>query len=95
MTSRDVERYRHDAERWTVGQLRGALDRLPDGMVLRAEVAFGPSSAHPDPWGNDQFVVTDLTVDDGDYLVSDEAIIRVDYSSGWYVRPVGPPEAGA
>ncbi|MFE9193490.1 DUF6225 family protein [Micromonospora sp. NPDC007208] len=82
-----VERYRHDVERWTVGQLRAALDGLPDDMVLRAEVAYGPSSAHPDPWGNDQFVVTDATVDDGDYLRSDELIIRVDYSSGSYVRP--------
>ncbi|MGC5022182.1 DUF6225 family protein [Micromonospora sp. DT47] len=88
MTSSQVERYRHDVERWTVGQLRAALDGLPNDMVLRAEVAFGPSSGHPDPWGNDQFVVTDVIVDDGEYLRSDELIIRVDYSSDWYVRPV-------
>ncbi|WP_222870755.1 DUF6225 family protein [Micromonospora sp. MP36] len=90
-----IERYRHDVERWTVGQLRAALDGLPDDMVLRAEVADGPSTGHPDPWGNDQFVVTDAIVDDGDYLRSDELIIRVDYSSGGYVRPAssGRPEA--
>lgn len=57
-------------------------------MVLRAEVAYGPSSDHPDPWGNDQFVVTDAIVDDGEHLWSDELVIRVDYSSDWYVRPV-------
>ncbi|GAB2943192.1 hypothetical protein GCM10027280_34840 [Micromonospora polyrhachis] len=82
-----IERYRHDVARWTVGKLRNALDGLPDDMVLRAEVAFGPSSGHPDPWGNDQFVVTGATVDDGDYLRSDELIIRVDYPADDYVRP--------
>ncbi|WP_369799868.1 DUF6225 family protein [Micromonospora sp. HK10] len=91
-----IERYRHDVERWTVGQLRAALDGLPDDMVLRAEVAYGPSSGDPDPWGNDQFVVTDAIVDDGDYLESDQLIIRVDYPSEWYVRPASSaPESDA
>jgi hypothetical protein len=29
-----------------------------------------------------------MIVDDGDYLMSDEVIIWVDFSSDWYVRPV-------
>ncbi|WP_091195793.1 DUF6225 family protein [Micromonospora narathiwatensis] len=86
-TSR-VERYRHEVDRWTVGQLRAALDGLPDDMVLRVEVPFGPSSAHPDPWGNDQFVVTAATVDDGDHLPVDEFVVRVDYPADWYVRVI-------
>jgi hypothetical protein len=40
MASSQVERYRHDVERWTVGQLRAALDGPPNDMVLRAEVAL-------------------------------------------------------
>jgi hypothetical protein len=55
-------------------------------MVLRAEVAFGPSSGHPDPWGNDQFVITAAAVNDGNHLPADEFVVRIDYSSDWYVR---------
>ncbi|SBT47674.1 hypothetical protein GA0070621_2963 [Micromonospora narathiwatensis] len=56
--------------------------------MLRVEVPFGPSSAHPDPWGNDQFVVTAATVDDGDHLPVDEFVVRVDYPADWYVRVI-------
>ncbi len=80
-------RYRHDVQHWTVGRLRQALRNLPDDAVLRVEVARAPSSGHPDPWGDDQFVVTAVTVDDeGDYATGD-VVVRVDYSSDWYMLP--------
>jgi hypothetical protein len=56
-------------------------------MVLRAEVAFGPSTwPGSDPWGNDQ-VVTAAGVDDSDHLHSDEFVMTIDYPTDWYVRP--------
>jgi len=67
--------------------LRDALRDLPDDMVLRVEVASGPSTSHPDPWGDDQYVVTAAAVDDGEHLCADEFVVRVDYSTDWYVRP--------
>jgi hypothetical protein len=84
-------RYRHDVESWTVGRLREALRELPDDLVLRVEVAGAPSTGHPDPWGNDQFVVTDAAVDDdGDFSTGD-LVVRVDYPSGWYMLPSEHP----
>ena len=85
-------RYRHDVERWTVGQLRAALRELPEDAVLRVEVAHAPSTGHPDPWGNDEFVVTDAMVDDEDEFGTGDLVLRVDYSSDWYMLPdaVGP-----
>jgi hypothetical protein len=78
-------RYRHDVDQWTVGQLRHALQGLPDDLTLRVEVAHGPSSLTQDPWGNDQFVVTGAVVDDdGDFSTGD-VVVRVDYSSDWYM----------
>ncbi|GGM63034.1 DUF6225 family protein [Dactylosporangium sucinum] len=80
-------RYWHDIEQWTVGQLRHALSGLSDDTVLRVEVAQAPSTGHPDPWGNDQFVVTNAAMDDdGDYATG-HLVIRVDYSSDWYMLP--------
>ncbi|MGI5149524.1 DUF6225 family protein [Plantactinospora sp. CA-294935] len=80
-------RYRHDVRRWTVGQLREALRDLPDEAGLRVEVALAPSTGHPDPWGNDQFVVTSAAVDDKDDFSTGDLVIRVDYSSGSYMLP--------
>lgn len=88
MTDDEVEGYWHEVERMTVGQLRDALRDLPDDMVLRVEVAFGPSTSHPDPWGNDQYVVTAAAVDEGEHLRADEFVVRVDYPTDWYVRPM-------
>jgi Family of unknown function (DUF6225) len=82
----EIERFWHEVERMTVGQLRDAIQDLPDDMVLRVEVAFGPSTSHPDPWGNDQYVVTAAAVDDGEHLHADELVVRVDYPTDWYVR---------
>ncbi len=82
-------RFRHDVPQLTVGQLRAALRDLPDDMVLRAEVASAPSTGHPDPWGDDQFVVVGAIVDDGDYLPEDELILRIDYAPDWYVPAEG------
>lgn len=86
----DNGRYRHDVQRWTVGQLRDALRDLPDDTVLRVEVARVPSSGHPDPWGDDQFVVTDASVDDDEDYSTGDLVLRVDYSSDWYMLPEGP-----
>jgi hypothetical protein len=80
-------RYRHDVQRWTVGQLRDALRGLPDEAVLRVEVAQAPSTGHPDPWGNDQFVVTNAAIDDDRDYSTKDLVIRVDYSSDWYMLP--------
>lgn len=88
MADEKIERFWHEVERLTVGQLRDALRDLPDDMVLRVEVAFGPSTSHPDPWGDDQYVVTAAIVDDGEHLYADEFVVRVDYSTDWYVRPM-------
>jgi len=82
-----VELYRHEVEHWTVGRLHDVLHGLPGDMVLRVEVSSAPSTASPDTWGNDQFVVTAAAVDDGDYLSRDEFVIRVDYLTDSYVRP--------
>jgi len=86
-------RYRHDVERWTVGQLRDALRDLPGDMMLRVEVADAPSTNHPDPWGNDQFVVTNATIDDGGDFSTGDLVVRVDYSSDWYMLPAQGPQA--
>jgi hypothetical protein len=90
-------RYRHDVQRWTVGQLREALQGLPTDLTLRVEVSDGPSTLNPDPWGNDQFVVTGADVDDEDDYSTGDLAIRVDYSSDWYVGSGFAPrgEAGA
>jgi hypothetical protein len=80
-------RYRHDVERWTVGQLRDALSGLSDGAVLRVEVAAVPSTSHPDPWGADQFVVTSAAVDDDGDFATGDLVVRVDYPSDWYMLP--------
>jgi hypothetical protein len=82
----NLERYRHEVEHWTVGQLRDALNGLPDGMVLRVEVSSAPSTSSSDTWGNDQFVVTAAGNDDGEYLSSDEFVIRVDFPTDYYMR---------
>lgn len=87
VTDEKIERFRHEVERLTVGRLRDALRDLPDDMVLRVEVALGPSTSHPDPWGDDQYVVTAAAVDDGAHLHADEFVVRVDYPADWYVRP--------
>jgi hypothetical protein len=49
-----------------------------------------PSTGHPDPWGNDQFVVTDATVDDDGDLATGDLVVQVDYSSVWYMLPGTP-----
>jgi hypothetical protein len=86
---REVETHYHEVDRWTVGRLREALQELPPDMILRAEVAYLPSTwPGSDPWGHDQFVVTAAGVDDGEHLRSDEFVIRIDYSTGRYVRRV-------
>ena len=79
-------RFWHEVQRWTVGELRAALDGLPDDMTVRAEVAYSPSTGDPDPWGQDQFVVTGAAVDDSEHLRAEEFLIRIDYSTGWYMR---------
>ncbi|MEU8607829.1 DUF6225 family protein [Actinoplanes sp. NPDC048791] len=82
-----METHQHDVEHWTVGRLREALRDLPDDMVLRAEVADGPSTwPGSEPWGNDQFVITAAAVDDGEHLRSDEFVLRIDHPAGMYVR---------
>jgi len=78
------DRYRHEVQHWTVGQLGEALRKLPYDTVLRVEVARAPSTSHPDPWGNDQFVVTGATLDD---YSTGHLVVRVDYSSDWYMLP--------
>ena len=86
------DRYRHDVQHWTVGQLREAIRELPDETVLRVEVASAPSTGHPDPWGNDQFTVTDAIFDDdGDYSTG-HLVVRVDYPSDWYMLSASRPE---
>ncbi|MEV4537800.1 DUF6225 family protein [Asanoa sp. NPDC049518] len=92
-------RYRHDVQRWTVGQLREALQGLPAELTLRVEVSDGPSTLNLDPWGNDQFVVTGADVDDEDDFSTGDLVIRVDYSSDWYMGtgfgPTGEARAPA
>ncbi len=78
-------RYDHDVRRWTVGELRRAMADLPDDLTLRVEVAGGPSTLTREPWGNDQFVVIGAAVDDEDDFSTGDLVVRVDYSSGWYM----------
>jgi hypothetical protein len=83
-----LARYWHEVEHWTVGELRAALNGLPNAMVLRVEVSSAPSTCSPDTWGDDQFVVTAAAVDDGEYLSRDEFVIRVDFPTDYYMRAV-------
>lgn len=79
-------RFWHEVRQWTVGELRAAMEGLPDDMTVRVEVAYSPSTGDPDAWGRDQFVVTRAAVDDSEHLRKDEFLIRVDYSTGSYLR---------
>ncbi|WP_203992133.1 DUF6225 family protein [Sphaerisporangium rufum] len=82
----ELERCRHDVREWTVGELRQALDGLPDGMRLRIDVPAAPRTN--DPQISDQeLVLAAAFVDDGDHLVRDELVLWADFGAGWYMRP--------
>ncbi|MFD8421773.1 hypothetical protein [Streptomyces sp. NPDC059466] len=44
--------------------------------------------------GISHFVVSGVDLHDADYLMQDEVVLKADFASEWYVRPVGPGSAG-
>lgn len=83
----DLERYRHEAEEWTVGRLRAALDGLPDDTSLRIDVPSAPRSNELNKPDDREYVLGAVVLDDADHLVRAELVLRADYSAGWYMRP--------
>jgi hypothetical protein len=82
----DMERYRHEVEEWTVGELRQALDGLPDGMRLRIDVPEAPRSNDLQETDR-ELVLGGVFVDDADYLAQNELVLQADFSTDWYIRP--------
>ncbi|MER5207586.1 hypothetical protein [Streptomyces sp. NPDC002825] len=90
-----VERYRHETVEMTVGELLEALSGLPAGAPIRIDVPLRPRSVEMRDSvdsGASHFVVSGVVLHDADHLHRDEAVLKADFCSDWYVRPV---EAGA
>ncbi|MFD7400719.1 DUF6225 family protein [Streptomyces virginiae] len=93
MADMEIERYRHDTIELTAGELRAALDGLPAEAPVRIDVPWSPrsddmrDSVHS---GGHHFVVSGVVLNDVEYLTDGEVVLQADFSSEWYVRPVGP-----
>ncbi|MFC5664110.1 DUF6225 family protein [Kitasatospora misakiensis] len=93
----EIETYRHETVEMTVGQLRDALNGLPDEAPLRVDVPRRPRSGEMRESldsGASHFVLSGVVLHDADYLVRDEVVLQADFCSEWYVRPVGSSDEG-
>ena len=79
------ELLRHEATAWTVGQLRKALDVIPDDMPMRVVVSEEPGS---DFEGDEQVVISAGPWNDRgtDGLPPDHFEITCEFPSGEYYR---------
>ncbi|MFF9193924.1 DUF6225 family protein [Streptomyces sp. NPDC014779] len=90
-------RYRHETVELTAGELLEALRRLPADAPVRIDVPSAPRTAETRDEvdsGHGHFVVSGVVLHDADHLHRDEVVLRADFASDWYVRPVAADEAG-
>ncbi|MGV9771428.1 DUF6225 family protein [Streptosporangium sp. NPDC003464] len=89
----EIERYRHETVELTVGQLRDALNRLPDETPLRIDVPISPRceelsdsvDLNSVESGPHNFVLCGVVLNDADYLMRDELVLQADFASDYYV----------
>ena len=84
----DEELFDHQVTAWTAGQLRSALDGLPDGMPVRVVPADEPGS---DLAGDEQVVIsagpwTAEGVPPSETVPADHFEISCEFPSGQYYR---------
>jgi len=77
----------------TVGELLEALRGLPAETPVRIDVPPGPRTGgmrdRVDS-STSHFVVSGVVLHDADHLYRDEVVLRADFASDGYVRPIGP-----
>ncbi|MEV7416349.1 DUF6225 family protein [Streptomyces sp. NPDC089919] len=93
----NIERYRHEAVELTVGELRDALLGLPADAPVRIDVPPNPRTDETRDSideGSSHIVVSAVVLNDADHLPRAETVLRADFASEWYVRPIEPKTEG-